>query len=1750
MAFSPIAIVGRACILPKANTVDELWQKVKDRESMLSQVGADRWRVAQEHILAEDPKDSSDRTWSMQGGYVEGFEDIFDSSGFGIPASDIEGFDPLVHWVLHTIRESLKDGATYSPERTGLVMGNLSFPTSSMSKVAEEHWFPEFQEGETAKGNRFMSGYPALLMRKAFGFQGPCFALDSACASALYAIKLACNALQDGKADVMLAGAVNRADDLFIHVGFSALQALSKSGQSRPFSADADGLIPAEGAGFVVLKRLRTAQRDGDKIFGVIRGIGLSNDGRGRGLLVPSEEGQIRAMEAAYLESGISPLDVQYIECHATGTTVGDGTELKSMSKVFQNQKIIGSLKGNMGHAITVAGVAGLIKVLEAMRHQTLPPQPLIEQENEVLRASKFSVLTEAMEWKGRQLAAVSAFGFGGNNAHLLVESNGQKRLYPETRVLKTPIAIVGMNCAIGSAANREQVWQALKDNVALKGAFGDISFDLSWIKFPPNDLKQNLPQQNILLSLSKDAVEEVKKLENTGVWVGMGTDPEVCRYGARWRVAEWQTEKGLDPQWAKEQRDAIVPLLTAAGVLGSMPNIPANRLNSQFDFKGPSGTISAEEGSGIVALKIAMRALWAKEIDSAIVAAVDCANNPVHQKAVHEVLGRESNTDAGVVLILKRYKDALKDGDEPYAILFDHEEGAVWNSPLIGDSHAAKGLVDVACAMMSIVNGNIRYQVETTDMVGVKHAIGIQTATVGSNVGRKTIAECPEPEKKLVIRGQWTPVQKVTWKEDSKPDVIEHNILPQKVEPKMIQNILGATKIQSKAPRLPSIHTSSPQRIQWQESVAASQKVEAQEQIFYTEAPITEQHSAEKSEVLNVWTTEWNRFSVEHQSFLSNQEQVHQEFLQHQAQMQELLFQVSGELSDELETQEPTFFVEDEAYVSNLVPENPRTEIQVREQVHEVVQTPKNIAPEQKGLSLSREQLLIHSRGNISEIYGELFQPQDQYRVQTRMPEPPLLLADRVTGIDAVPASMKLGTIWTETDVRSDSWWLHVGRMPAGIMIESGQADLMLISYLGIDLLCKGERSYRLLGCELTYHDDLPAVGDTLCYDIHVDGHAKHGDIRLFFFHYDCKINGENRLTVRKGQAGYFSEQDLLESAGVIWTPEEQEIVPNPVRSPPTYALEATTYRRTQVRAFSQGRPWECFGEGLIHTRTHTRTPCIQDVVTNIDPNDCSENRSSYDMLFLQGDVHLDPKGGAWKRGYLRCEVDISPEDWFFEGHFKNDSCMPGTLMFEGCLQAMAFYLTAMGFTNSKDGWRFQPVRNRPYPLLCRGQVTPSSKKLVYEIFVEECGGGDNPFLIADLLCTVDGLKAFHARGMGLELVPDFPITTMQELNEKANEPPCATDRNGFPFDYKAMMASALGRPSDAFGSMYQIFDQGRRVARLPGPPYHFMSRVTLVEGELGRCEIGTTIELEYDVPKDAWYFDRNGYRTMPFCVLLEAALQPCGWLASAVGSVLEETDDLSFRNLDGKGTLHCEVLPSSGIFKTRVKLTNISRSAGMIIEAFDVTCYLGETKVYSLQTVFGFFPEVALKNQVGLPVSPALRAKFASEANIALDLRSQPQKYFQGSLRLADPMICMIDRVTKFEPSGGDKGLGWLRAEKDVDPSEWFFKAHFFQDPVQPGSLGIEAMIQLLQWYMIEIDMAVGMENPRFTSLGLNKKMVWKYRGQVVPENSLISTTIDVQEVGEDEIGRFARANASLWVDGKRIYEAVDLVVHIVPE
>ena len=369
MPFRPIAIVGRACVLPGALNPEQLWQAIANGRDLVTNAPAGRWRVDPKVKLTTAEHPDPDRAWSDRGGYVHGFESVWNPQGFAVDAAELEGLAPLVAWTLHCAREARKGCHTDPKQRVGAVFGNLGFPSERMAAYAEQVWRGDEVDNPVDPRNRYMSAGTASLLQRALDLDAGSFCIDAACASALYAIKLACDRLNAGTADLMLAGAVQGADDLFLHVGFSALNALSRSGQSRPLHADADGLVPAEGAAFVALKRLGDARRDGDVIYGVIRGIGLSNDGRGKGLLAPSEDGQQRAMRAAYAAAELSPCRIGLLECHATGTPVGDATELASSAAVFADHEglAIGSLKSNLGHLISAAGVAGLIKVLAAM---------------------------------------------------------------------------------------------------------------------------------------------------------------------------------------------------------------------------------------------------------------------------------------------------------------------------------------------------------------------------------------------------------------------------------------------------------------------------------------------------------------------------------------------------------------------------------------------------------------------------------------------------------------------------------------------------------------------------------------------------------------------------------------------------------------------------------------------------------------------------------------------------------------------------------------------------------------------------------------------------------------------------------------------------------------------------------------------------------------------------------------------------------------------------------------------------------------------------------------------------------------------------------------------------------------------------------------------------------------------------------------------------------------------------------------
>jgi 3-hydroxymyristoyl/3-hydroxydecanoyl-(acyl carrier protein) dehydratase len=812
-------------------------------------------------------------------------------------------------------------------------------------------------------------------------------------------------------------------------------------------------------------------------------------------------------------------------------------------------------------------------------------------------------------------------------------------------------------------------------------------------------------------------------------------------------------------------------------------------------------------------------------------------------------------------------------------------------------------------------------------------------------------------------------------------------------------------------------------------------------------------------------------------------------------------------------------------------------------------------------GPRFDRAQLEHLAVGRISDLFGPMFAAQDADVRQTRMPGPPLLLADRVVGIDAAPGSLGQGTIWTETDVQADAWYLDpAGRMPAGLVVEAGQADLLLISWLGADLRNRGMRVYRLLGSDVTFHAAPPGPGQTLDFEIRVTGHVAHGPVRLFFFEYDCHAGDTLLLTVRDGQAGFFNDDELANTGGVLWDAAAVSPPPDAPQDPPAAACTRDAFDADAVHALTQGRPDVCFGPGWEATRAHVRTPRI----------------GSGRLRLLDEVPVFDPSGGPWGRGYLRAETTISRDDWYFDGHFRGDPCMPGTLMSDGCLQAVSFYLAACGHTITRDGWRFEPVPGRTARMRCRGQVTPDSKQLTYEVFVCEVSAGPFPTVIAEVLVTVDGVKALHVADCAVRLVPDWPLEHWRQLGPPAvqrtatpvplqqlgglaghRDAEPVAEVGGVPLGYASLLACAWGKPTDGLGPMAEAFVGARRGPRLPGPPYHFMSAITAVEGPYQGMAVGSAVTVAYDVPDEAWYFADNAEATMPAAALMEIALQPCGWLGCYIGSPVQIDAELLFRNLGGDVRVLREVRPGTRVVRTRAEVADVSRAAGMIIESFRIECHADGEPLLAGTAVFGYFLTSAFEQQTGLPPSPAERERLTQPCERA------PALYFPDPARRArqaGPMLMMLDRITGYWPAGGAAGLGRLRAEKDIDPGAWFFRAHFFQDPVMPGSLGVEAMCQLLQWYLLERGLEPGLEpglergatadppRPRFEPIMTGQPLTWKYRGQVQPTDGRLTVELEITAAGQDDRGRYAIADGWLWVDGRRIYHVSGLGMRVV--
>ncbi|WP_129125509.1 type I polyketide synthase [Geomonas oryzae] len=502
-----LAIIGIGCLFPQAGDKDAYWANITDGVDAITEVPPTHWPV--DAYFDEDQK-SPDRTYGRRGGFLSPVD--FNPMEFNIPPNVLEAIDTSQLLGLIAAGQALKD-AGYGPERTWDksnvsvilgVTGTLELVIPLGARLGHPIWRSALKDAgvdeDTAKdvveriSDSYVSwqenSFPGLLgnvvagrISKQYDLGGTNCVVDAACASSFSALHLASMELNSGKSDIVVTGGIDTFNDIFMYMCFSKTPALSPSGNAKPFDVSADGTILGEGLGIVVLKRLADAERDGDRIYAVVRGVGSSSDGKGDAIYAPSAAGQKKALLDAYKNADVTPQSIGLLEAHGTGTKVGDAVEVSALRDVYGKADApwcaLGSVKSQIGHAKAAAGSAGLIKAALALHNKVIPPTIKVQtpQKEVVADNSPFYLPNSKRPWFPRpdvpRRAGVSAFGFGGSNFHVVLEEYRPEKEAADWDGHTQIIALCGADAAAISAkldtvpagsAEAASAWTAVRD--------------------------------------------------------------------------------------------------------------------------------------------------------------------------------------------------------------------------------------------------------------------------------------------------------------------------------------------------------------------------------------------------------------------------------------------------------------------------------------------------------------------------------------------------------------------------------------------------------------------------------------------------------------------------------------------------------------------------------------------------------------------------------------------------------------------------------------------------------------------------------------------------------------------------------------------------------------------------------------------------------------------------------------------------------------------------------------------------------------------------------------------------------------------------------------------------------------------------------------------------------------------------------------------------------------------------------------
>ncbi|MCG8563525.1 MAG: beta-ketoacyl synthase, partial [Desulfobacterales bacterium] len=1187
----------------------------------------------------------------------------------------------------------------------------------------------------------------------------------------------------------------------------------------------------------------------GDTIHGVIQGYGVSNDIEGN-LVAPASEGQIRAMAAAYHMAGWSPAQVQYMECHGSGTPVGDNIELSSIDTLlntteyaaagpisFQRPLSIGSVKSNIGHLLTGAGAAGFIKTVAAMGRKTLPPSLNFDApgEDSLLNQGRIQVQKTAQAWEadtdqwGRR-AAVSAFGFGGINAHLLVEEYQPRRVSVpvgtgetdlETAPLELePCAIVGMGCMTRDAADLNQFsslifgetvpdgvspaqrWQNNRPPAVISPPeqarfMESLAVELGEFHIPPNQLRDILPQHLVLLKAGKAALEDAgitprpnrdsALRHRMGAAVGIDFDFGAADFQMRWKHHDL----------APELKDQMGPPLDFNRTLGALGGIVASRTAREFKLGGPCFTLSAKEASAHKALEVAQASLSSRETDIFICGCVDMCGD-IRQFTLDRLLnpahGANSATtgEGAGALVLKRLSQAQRDGDRIYGVI---QATAAASAITAGaPTETAPGQIkkdkkSYRRALQSLLEDQqIRFsqitqvemgsmgpagEMESQALCDIAKAARSKGCHLGWTPGqlgmtgtasgmfslmktalglyKKQIPACPAsgenwmdsagaqftlnpapaaaPENAMaLVTALATDGALAQALVSAPPAPVKDMPLSSAPDPKAERGI--TLPIQSPClpePVLAAMGNSSPQKPSQEPSQA--EPIATPQWDFPQPEFQKDQTGDGRKNFVELWEETALTTARAHEKFLTLSHAAQAQMEAQYAQLTRLASQLIQGKDVPMEGELPPL----ESMPQFTPPDAPDPKTNQNRSTGMPASQPTPVQPKP---AYDRDMCMELAVGKIGKVFGPDFDIVDSYPVRVRLPAEPLMLVDRIVSIEGEPRSLGKGKIVTQHDVKPAAWYLDGGLAPVSISIEAGQADLVLCTYLGIDHAVKGSRKYRLLDAKVTFHRSLPRVGETIEYHIEIDRFLRQGDVYLFFFHYKGYVGNELLISMRDGCAGFFTEEEVENSGGIILKKDETQRVAATTQVTPLVAMEKTALAEPQVEALRAGNLEGAFGPAFagIELGEAQRLPTGR-------------------MHLIDRVLELDPKGGRFGLGSIIAEADIHPDDWFLTCHFIDDMVMPGTLMYECCAHALRIFVQRMGWVSSDPAVHYNVLPANESDLKCRGPVTCETSKARYEIEIKELGYGPEPYVIADAHMFSDDLRIVLYKDMGMKL-------------------------------------------------------------------------------------------------------------------------------------------------------------------------------------------------------------------------------------------------------------------------------------------------------------------------------------------------------------------------------------------------------------